>query len=266
MREKDNRLDDIFQCIVEAYIETAEPVGSRVVSKKYSGHLSPASVRNVMADLEERGLIQQPHTSAGRVPTEKGYRYYVDALLDWNETDPAPIPDIDSVIGGAQNIDDAAERMSHLLADLTGNAGILFVRNVKRISYIDELRECAAEDRIGEAPADDRLYVGGTSHMIEQPEFRDAGLISALLKALELKGDLAALLQRDLDERRLHVHIGRETGFDRVPGVSIVVREYCASETPIGCVGVMGPTRMQYDKAIGTVSALAKALTEFFSR
>ena len=77
-----SRRDKIFEYIVESYIETAEPVGSRSLSKQYDLGLSPASIRTVMADLEEQGYLKQPHSSAGRVPTDKGYRYYVDSLID----------------------------------------------------------------------------------------------------------------------------------------------------------------------------------------
>src|SRR4051812_12885264 len=75
------RCDKIFDVIVTSYIETAEPVGSRTISKRSDLGLSPASIRNVMADLEDQGLLMQPHTSAGRVPTDKGYRYWVDSLM-----------------------------------------------------------------------------------------------------------------------------------------------------------------------------------------
>src|SRR5690242_19051601 len=76
------RRDRIFHLIVKSYIETAEPVGSQVISKRSNLGLSSASIRNVMADLEDEGLLKQPHTSAGRIPTDKGYRYYVDCLIE----------------------------------------------------------------------------------------------------------------------------------------------------------------------------------------
>ena len=132
------RHDDIFKCIVESYVETAEPVGSRFVSKMYKGNLSPATIRNVMADLEEMGLIHQPHTSAGRVPTDKGYRYYVDSFLK-KSTEFEEMPELRKLLKKASNIEDIAERMSRLLADLTGNAGILYLKNVRRISYLGKL-------------------------------------------------------------------------------------------------------------------------------
>jgi len=109
---QDDRLEGVFKCIVEAYIQTAEPVGSRTVSRMYPGGLSPASIRNVMADLEDMGYIQQPHTSAGRIPTALGYRYYVDRMITQEAKRPADLPDAHETLARAQDIEDVAETAS----------------------------------------------------------------------------------------------------------------------------------------------------------
>jgi heat-inducible transcriptional repressor len=263
MSQHDNRNDGVFRCIVESYIETATPVGSRIVSKKYPGHLSPATIRNVMADLEEAGLIHQPHTSAGRVPTDRGYRHYVDAFVTPEHAD-FEVPDVRPLLQELANIEDAAERMSRLLADLTRNAGVMYLKKVHRISYLADLpRE--AESPAEEGPVNDRLYVEGTSHIFEQPEFQSPNRIRSLLRAFEEKERLAALLEGDLAREDVQVHIGGEVGSEGLEGVSMITKEYSVNGLPAGCLGVIGPTRMRYDQAIGVVTKLADAMTAFLN-
>src|SRR3990170_6123894 len=96
------RMRRVFEILVEDYILTAEPVGSRTISKKSNLHLSPASIRNIMSDLEEMGLLHQPHTSAGRVPTEKGLRFYVDFILNVSELSARERQEIRSKYLGSQ--------------------------------------------------------------------------------------------------------------------------------------------------------------------
>lgn len=281
----DKRHDEVFQCIVESYIDTAAPVGSRAVSKRYSGNLSPATIRNVMVDLEEAGLIEQPHTSAGRVPTDKGYRYYVNTLMPQAET---PAKDFSGVVEAAlkeiRNIEDAAERMSRLIADLTHNAGLLYLKGVRRISYFDpsttlrvipsepgesrddELRRQAQEmaERLHVEP-NDRVYLDGTRNIFEQPEFQDAGRIRGLIRALELKADVMDFLQKDMQGHDVRIYIGREVPFAELQGVSVVVKEYSIDGVPIGSLGVIGPTRMRYDRVASVVDQMADAMTEFLN-
>ncbi len=264
MGSSDNRHNEIFRCIVESYIDNAEPVGSRTVSKAYGG-LSPASIRNVMSDLEEAGLIHQPHTSAGRVPTDKGYRTYVDSLLTLEEDESIQVPDITRLFREAHDIEDGVERVSRLLADLTSNAAVLYVRRVKRISYLDAMRE-EIRGLLDEIAGNYRLYVDGTSHVTEQPEFRDADRVTALLRVLEAKQALADVLEKDLEPGGIHVHIGREVHWGGLSGVSMIVKEYSAGDRPIGCLAVIGPTRMKYEQTIGVVRRLADSVTEFLNR
>lgn len=265
MGQSENRRDEIFRCIVESYIDNAEPVGSRTVSRLYEGHLSPASIRNVMADLEEAGLIHQPHTSAGRVPTDKGYRHYVDTLLSHDEENAVEVPDITGFFREGHDIEDGVERVSRLLADLAGNASLLYVRGLKRISYLDALQE-QIRGLLDEVAGNYRLYVDGTSRVVEQPEFRDAVRISALLRVLEAKQDLADILERDLEAQGVQVHIGREVHCGDLSGISMVVKEYSAGGRPIGCLAVIGPTRMKYERTISVVNKLADSVTDFLKR
>jgi heat-inducible transcriptional repressor len=117
----DNRSRDIFRRIVEGYLETGEPVGSRNVSRILTSALSPASVRNVMADLEEMGLIYAPHTSAGRMPTELGLRFFIDSLLEVGELSEEERQRIEKEVKGAregQSVESLLSEASHMLSGL----------------------------------------------------------------------------------------------------------------------------------------------------
>lgn len=260
----DDRLDGIFKCIVEAYIQSAEPVGSRTVSRMYSAGLSPASIRNVMADLEEMGFIQQPHTSAGRIPTAKGYRYYVDRMISGEAKRPAELPEAQEALARANDIEDVAETAAQLLAELTQNAGLAFVRNLSRLSYIqDREQQGAAPDVTAARRTGDyhRLYVDGARHVFGQPEFNDIARAQALLRALEIKRALMQFLEKDIHDDATHVYIGEEITCEGLREVSMIVKRYTFHGRPIGCVAVMGPIRMRYDRTVGIVSKMADAVS-----
>lgn len=123
--EIDERSQDIFRQIVEAYLANGEPVGSRSISKALPNKLSPASVRNVMSDLESLGLIYAPHTSAGRLPTDRGLRFFVDALLDVGEVSEADRAGIEAEVTGEVEVDAALNKASMMLSGLSSGAGVV---------------------------------------------------------------------------------------------------------------------------------------------
>ena len=124
MTDRDRK---ILQAIITDYIQTAQPVGSRIVSKKYKMDLSPATIRNVMADLEEMGLLTQPHTSAGRVPTDKAYRFYVDTILNMRRLNPEEKDHIEKglLLQEDPDINEVMKRASHLLSLLSKQMGVV---------------------------------------------------------------------------------------------------------------------------------------------
>ncbi|MGE5252934.1 MAG: heat-inducible transcriptional repressor HrcA [Planctomycetaceae bacterium] len=124
LTERDRR---ILQAIITDYIQTAQPVGSRIVSKKYKMGLSPATIRNVMADLEELGLLIQPHTSAGRIPTDKAYRFFVDTILNLRRLNPEEKEDIEKglLLEGDPDINEVMKRASHMLSLLSKQTGVV---------------------------------------------------------------------------------------------------------------------------------------------
>lgn len=260
---QDDRLEGVFKCIVEAYIQTAEPVGSRTVSRMYPESLSPASIRNVMADLEEMGYIQQPHTSAGRIPTALGYRYYVDRMLPRQGRQPVEIRDAHEALARARDIEDVAETASQLLAELTQNAGLAFVRNLSRLAYIQGAEESDSPQQRGGRMGDyHRLYVDGARHVFGQPEFSDIQRAQALLRALEIKRALVDFLEKGINDDATHVYIGEEVSCEGLREVSMIVKRYTFRGRPVGCLAVMGPIRMRYEHTAGVVSRLADEVSD----
>jgi heat-inducible transcriptional repressor len=140
----DNRSRDIFRRIVEGYLETGEPVGSRNVSRILTSALSPASVRNVMADLEEMGLIYAPHTSAGRMPTELGLRFFIDSLLEVGELSEEERQRIEKEVKGAregQSVESLLSEASHMLSGLSRGAGVvLAAKHDIRLKHVEFVR------------------------------------------------------------------------------------------------------------------------------
>jgi heat-inducible transcriptional repressor len=139
--ELDERSQDIFRQIVDAYLSTGEPVGSRSISRALPNKLSPASVRNVMSDLEHLGLIYAPHTSAGRMPTDRGLRFFVDALLNVGELTPDERVEIEAqVTGGVEAVDAALNKASMVLSGLSSGAGVVITNTqdlrLKHIEFV----------------------------------------------------------------------------------------------------------------------------------
>ncbi len=256
------RLDSIFECIVRNYIETATPVGSRVIAEQYPGKLSPASIRSVMAALEGLGFLSHPHTSAGRVPTGKGYRYYVDVLMDREEAGLEEIPGV-ATSGARSNIEDVAESLSHTAADLTQNIAILLLRDVRRVSYVGDPEVVIDAPGEGESAARQRVYCEGTGYLLDQPEFSDLARLREILRALEDRDVLVSLLDRRSPAKDVEIDIGNEIGREDFSDLSMISKAFSFRGRPMGRLAVLGPTRMRYDRATSVVSRIADYFTDF---
>lgn len=239
-KDAKKRQEDILVMIVRHYTETAEPVGSRYIAKKLG--LSSATIRNVMADLEEMGLITHPHTSAGRVPTDKGYRYYIDSLIHMRSINDAMMRAVrDEFRQTVKSLEDVLERTSHMISHFTNYVGVAML------------------------PPSDRIYMDGASHIVEQPEFKDFKKLHTILKYLEEKRELLNLLRTDIENERLVVHIGKENKFSYLNDCSVVTRGYRVKGKMSGRLGVIGPKRMVYERVIPTVDFLADTVTEILN-
>lgn len=234
------RQEDILEIVIRHHIETAEPVGSRFVARRL--RFSSATIRNVMADLEESGFIMHPHTSAGRIPTDKGYRYYIDSLMHIRGIGE----DIVKMVEGeyhetTRSLDGVLELTTHLVSNLTNYVGITF------------------------HPQYEKVYLEGASHILEQPEFRDIRKLHNLLRCLEEKRAILNLLSDDLEEDGLKIHIGKENRFSDLNDCSVVTRGYKIKNRIAGRLGVIGPKRMIYEKVIPTVDFLADTVSIILS-
>ncbi len=268
-RDLNERKDRIFDLIVTSYIDTAEPVGSRTISRRYDIGLSPASIRNVMSDLEEQGLIEQPHTSAGRVPTDKGYRYWVDCLME-----PEALTDkekrwISDELSRSRTLESLANRVSKVVSEMTGNAGIIFLKHFKRVSFLNYvLRELVEDERLDDflEEEDAELFIEGIVRILDQPEFQDLGKMRLLLHAFDEKVVFLQVLAKDPGEQGVQVHIGSENEAGDLRDVSIVAKDCFFGGTAIGGVAVVGPTRMKYSKIVSTVDFMADRVSEAVGR
>lgn len=270
-QDPSERNDAILDLIISSYIKTAEPVGSRMISKNSDLGLSSASIRNVMADLEEQGFLRQPHTSAGRVPTDRGYRYWVDSLMQPEELNENEKNLIQDELSRSRSIEGLAVRICKLISEITGNAVVVYIRNLKRVSFLSYLLEELVEthklvDFFEEEP---ELFIDGTSRMFEQPEFQDLAKMRALLHAFDEKMDFMNAMIKSAEDDAVHVRIGRENEFGDLEDVSLVTKDCYMSRltnTPIGGIAVVGPTRMRYSKVVSVVDYVADGVSERVSR
>jgi heat-inducible transcriptional repressor len=262
------RRDKILDLIVRSYIEDAEPVGSRTISRKSTVGLSPASIRNIMADLEDQELICQPHTSAGRVPTDKGYRYWIDCLMEPEELTEPEKDWVRQELGKIRTIEGLAHRVSKIISKLTGNAGLIYIKNLKRVSFLNHiLEELIAAQRLADYLEEEpELFLDGASLIFEQPEFRDIAKMRTLMHAFDEKVYFIQAFVHGLEEPMVHVRIGSENQIDDLENVSLVVKDCFLGDVVIGGVAVVGPTRMKYPKAVSAVNFVADTVSESVQR
>jgi heat-inducible transcriptional repressor len=337
--ELNSRSRDILQAIVQDYIQTAEPVGSRTVSRRHGLDLSPATIRNVMADLEDMGLLMQPHTSAGRVPTDLGLRFYVDTILevgDISRQEQEAIrlefaevhPELDRVIKHCSRVLSSvsrhigvvlAPRFSRLvlqqiqfvrmaerlvLVILVGLSGLVQNRIIEvdedvkqedldrfnrylndilegltineiKAKLVEQMREeknqfdqmlsqaLALSQKVFEDDIDEEdLYVAGQVNLLDYPEFARVESMKALFRTFEDKSILVKLLDNTLNASEVQIFIGSETEFAELEGCAVIASRYSRGTMPLGTLGVIGPSRLDYSKIIPVVDYTAKFVSK----
>ncbi len=331
----------ILHAVVSEYLATGEPVGSETVTKRYAVEVSPATVRNVMSDLEELGLLRHTHTSAGRIPTDRGLRYYVDTLLRVRSLSQTEKDGIRGQVGAAADVTQVMHRTSRVLRELSHLAVVVqtprpesdpiasieFVRlrdnnllavitsqsgqiqnklvaseaplspsELERIhNYLNtlvsgltlgELRARIAQQIEDERVANDAmmakalalasaavptspgtatLLVDGQSNLLSATE--DFERAKRVLRALEEKDLIVRLLDRTLAAPGICVFIGAEANLPDLTDISVVTATYGGGEgRPLGTIGVIGPSRMNYSKVIPLVDFTAEVITEALPR
>ncbi len=232
----ESRRRAVLASTINHYIKNATPVASEDIAREFN--LSPATIRNIFKELEEGGFIAHPYTSGGRLPTNKGYRYYVDFLLSQigllNEEKDAIIKEYRRQI---DRLDDILEKTSEVISSITHYTGI--------VSFLEW---------------QDKLFYRGISFIMEQPEFQDVTRMRFLINMIESKKNLLDIINRDF-EGKVKVYIGEELGYPEIKNCSLAVSSYCVKKKPSGRVAVLGPIRMEYQHIIPTLEYVSEILT-----
>lgn len=336
------RKKNILRAVVVNYIKTAEPVGSRTVARFYRMGLSSATIRNEMADLEEMGYLVQPHTSAGRVPSQLGYRYYVDNLIDINELGVDDDLELTSslstekmreieqiIINSARVLSSATNQTSLIMGPqfrksafhqlrilpLDEQRGLVvlitdtgFIKNKvidlqqklsptelhQVVSYLNQKLYGLTIDQVTTSLINElkrdlfkrmeileqafilleeslkeekqiRVFLGGTTNILNQPEFKDVDKIRRMLNLFEQEPLLFKILEDNSSEDDITVRIGTENEFEDIRECTLVTGTYKIHDKTIGSVGVLGPTRMDYRRVIGVMRRLVDHLNQSLS-
>lgn len=227
------RQQQILSSIIEQYAEVASPVGSSLLAKVFG--VSSATIRAEMAELERLGYITQPHTSAGRIPTDKGYRLYVNNLSQEKETTPAV-------------------RAERALTQRVSSGGMpeRTIRNA-----VDTLVELT--HNLGLATIGNQLYMSGLSNLFGQPEFMQRGQVQQVAQLLD---NLEPWLREAAPNEPLSVYIGRENPIGRTAGCSLIISKFHSPYSDQSYIGVLGPTRQSYRDVMTLVRHAGEALEE----
>lgn len=229
------RQRQILFAIIEQYAEVAVPVGSSLLAKVFG--VSSATIRAEMAELEKNGYITQPHTSAGRIPTDKGYRCYVNELNEQEAS--ARLPD---------------RRAERALTARVGSGGLpeRTIRNA-----VDTLVELT--HNLGLATIGNQLYMSGLSNLFGQPEFMQRGQVQQVAQLLD---NLEPWLREAAPNKPLSVYIGSENPIGRSAGVSLIISRFRSPYSERSYIGTLGPTRQSYKDVMTLVRHTGEALEE----
>ena len=231
----------ILYAIVEQYAEVAAPVGSVLLAKTFG--VSSATIRAEMARLEEMGFIEQPYTSAGRIPTDKGYRLYVNSV-----TEQAALPTT------AQAEPPKVDRSARAIDVRVKNAGQAS-QTIK--SAVDSLVDITHNLSI--ATIGDQLYMSGISHLFSQPEFANGTAVQEVAKLID---NLEPWLQEASPNEPLSVYIGAENPIGKASGCSLIISKFRSPYSDRSYIGVVGPTRQSYRQVMGLVRHAGQLLEQ----
>ena len=332
------REKEILSNLINFYIRTADPVGSRAIANKFHMGISSATIRNTLQDLEELGLVQQPHTSAGRIPTDLGYRVYVDYLLRPEElTEGEKLQIRESILKEGRGVNEILGQTCRVLSDITHQLGVTIaprfdegvLRRIELIPVSDErlmivvvvqsglarsvileveanlaeaslpevevvlnerlagltlghiketinerLADVTGKGRLINLVIDSRdkiwteersadIHLSGAGQLLAQPEFAGIEKISELVKLIEDGRVLSDFLD-SASEEGLVITIGKENRFKEIMSCSLVTSSYKVGKVS-GTIGIVGPTRMAYNKLVSVVEYTARTITEVLS-
>jgi len=234
--DREKRKNRVLEAIIRAHVESALPVGSKYLARILG--LSSATIRNVMTELEREDYITHPYTSAGRIPTDLGYRRYVDSMMPVRELPRRnALSRLREYVNRKKFFEEIIEEASSSISKITNYTGLALSPN-------------------------NRLYFDGTYHMLEQPEFRELDMARDFLKIIEEKEEFARIMNRDLESSGTTIRIGRENMYEELHGCAIITATYKFKKRASGSIGIIGPMRMRYEEVVPVVEHLAEMTTE----
>ncbi|MDD2420642.1 MAG: heat-inducible transcriptional repressor HrcA [Heliobacteriaceae bacterium] len=336
--QMDERKQKVLCAIIRDYVSTAEPVGSRTIARKYNFGVSPATIRNEMSDLEELGFIEQPYTSAGRIPSDRGYRYFVDCLMEREQLGEQEAGLIHHVFNNLEEVNGLFQQVTDLLSRLTNYTAVMLsprignptfqqiqlipyqtdkaiavvitsvgtveskLLNIPEVITSDDLAWVAylinnnlhgmplyqlrsvirliqnlgeskvlfdqavgLIDRALKAQANEKVYLGGVLNIFNQPEFKDVEKIRTLLGILE-EHQIVRTLLNETSEEGLCIKIGTENRHQGIRDCSMISATYKIDGEVVGVIGILGPTRMEYSKAVTVVENLTENLSKTLNK
>jgi len=335
----DERAQNLLKVLIERYIKDGQPIGSRTLAKDSGMKFSPATIRNVMADLDDLGLIVSPHTSAGRIPTVQGYRLFVDNLVTVKPLRNNLIEKLKQEMA-SDSSDEMINKASALLSSVTQMAGVVMIPRrekltLRQIEFLplsgqrvlvvlvvneqevqnkvihtdrkygqSELQQAAnflnreyagkdltnirelllssmqqaredmnrmmmtAMDVTGQVLDEKRnsdYIMAGETNLMSYAEMGDVDKLRQLFDAFTTKNDLLHLLDKSIHTDGMQIFIGEESGYKVLDECSVVTSPYTVQDQVVGVLGVIGPTRMAYDRVIPIVDVTAKILSSALS-
>ncbi len=338
--ELDPRKKQVLQAVIDDYIESAEPVGSRTLARHHDLGVSPATIRNEMADLEMLGYLEHLHTSSGRVPSSKGYRLYVNGLMQ-----PKPLTDAEKAQidkwyrERVRRVEEVFQETARIIAKVTKNVSLVLAPQMTQAKFhclqflplddrrvitvlmtdagfienkilkmpdgstfedfqrmaqvinknlaghtlgtikqnsLSEIKDEIGDDMLYESALEiihraldsgkrERLYLGGTTELLEQPEFHDVEKVKETLLMLEEEELMKDILHAHMGDG-LEVTIGQENPDKHLQDASIITATYHLDGELLGTIAVLGPTRMEYAKAMSLLEFMNTNLTNVIKR
>ncbi|MGA7802524.1 MAG: heat-inducible transcriptional repressor HrcA [Gammaproteobacteria bacterium] len=334
--ELNERAQHLLKVLIDRYVCDGEPVGSRTLARDSRLDLSPATVRNVVADLEELGFVRSPHTSAGRVPTVRGYRFFVDSLLTVKPLDSTEIGRLRQQLDSDTDINELVGSVSGLLSAITRLAGVVTLprrenASLRRIEFLplsenrvlailvfsereiqnrivhvdrtfsaselqtasnylseqfagkglmevrralvremketrdtmDRLMRAAismADQVFSDTPDDEDYVLAGQTNLMDFRELCDVEKLRHLFEAFSQKREILHLLDQCVKADGVQIFIGEESGYQALDQCSLVTAPYSMNDRVMGVLGVIGPTRMAYERVIPIVDTTARLL------
>ncbi|MDO8489336.1 MAG: hypothetical protein Q7S42_04430 [Candidatus Omnitrophota bacterium] len=232
-----SRRKSVLSSAINRYIKNALPVASDDIAQEFD--LSSATIRNIFSELDDSGYLKHPYTSGGRIPTDKGYRYYVDFLTQQIELmDDEKQHILRDCRKKMRRLEDALENTSEVISEITHYAGI--------VSFLEW---------------QEKMFYKGISRILDQPEFKNADKIRLLVGLIEDKKRLLDIINRDFSGK-VKVYIGSELGFPEMENCSLVVSSFKMKNQPSGRLAVLGPMRMEYNHIIPTMEYISDVLNQ----